>query len=43
MTLEQVLCAERSSMSGARDIDSQSTWGHPETQPERRLQAWQSK
>ena len=29
-------------MNGARDIDSQSTWGRPETQPERRLQAWRS-
>lgn len=43
MTLEQALCAERGSMSGVRDINPQSTWGRPETQPARRLQAWRSK
>lgn len=34
MTLEQTLCAGRS-MSGARDINPQSTWVRLEPQPER--------
>ena len=41
MTLEQALCAAPGRLSS--DIDSQSIWARPETQPEQRLQAWRSK